>query len=77
MNARKAEHIIMAENELQSAIQGLKSHVRDVREEARNTLDRLAREITIPNVGKHDISPEAFRDSIRFSFEIYKEFQLA
>ena len=63
----------MAENELQSVIQGLKSQVRDVRENAKQTLGRLAGEVSIPYTGSHDISPEAVHSSIRFSFDLYKE----
>ena len=62
----------MAENELQSVIQGLNSHVRDVKENAKQDLARLAREVSIPYTGSYDISPDTVRDSIRFSFDLYK-----
>ena len=63
----------MIENELQSVILGLKSHVQSVREESKKSLERLMKEVTFSGQREHDIPPDVLLKSAKFSFVIYNE----
>jgi len=62
---------------LRPAVLGLRDSTRNVREEAKKTLQKLAPKVTLPNENRHTLQPHVAGRAAGFALTVYNEMKLA